>query len=213
MYLPAAFSGCLTLLYISVALFDSAPVCYSFDRSATVYINSRTYCNIFDCAFEVCVMQCMWFLCTGTRNINVTRFHPLVSSNEVQFSPRFSLKQVFLYSIRLHSDICQKHDKRNSCTVRYCNSHFLHLRMYLLVIFAALVSSLSAEFKPECWMNPSQIAAKNGYDLFSHWVTTPDGYILQLHHIPSSKSGAEVVFLQHGLLDSSMTWILNGKSG
>lgn len=64
---------------------------------------------------------------------------------------------------------------------------------------------------PECFMTPSQIAAHNGYRLDSHWVTTEDGYILEIHNIP--QRGAPVVFLQHGLLDSSMTWMLNGKEG
>ena len=64
---------------------------------------------------------------------------------------------------------------------------------------------------PECFMTPSQIAAKYGYRLDSHWVTTEDGYILEIHNIP--KQGAPVVFLQHGLVDSSMTWMLNRKEG
>lgn len=46
-------------------------------------------------------------------------------------------------------------------------------------------------------------------------MTTKDGYILQMHRIsgsPSSppKYGKPVVFLKHGLLDSSVTWVLMG---
>ena len=60
-------------------------------------------------------------------------------------------------------------------------------------------------------MTPIQIADKYGYKLDRHWVTTDDGYILEVHNIP--KRGSPVVFLQHGLLDSSMTWMLNRKEG
>ena len=60
-------------------------------------------------------------------------------------------------------------------------------------------------------MTPIQITEKYGYTLDSHWVTTDDGYIMEVHNIP--KRGSPVVFLQHGLLDSSMTWMLNRKEG
>ena len=85
--------------------------------------------------------------------------------------------------------------------------------MFLSVLLLALLNLISAKFEPECWMSPSEMAAKNGHYLTSHFVTTTDGYILQLHHIPSRDSAADVVFLQHGLMDSSMTWILNGRNG
>jgi len=46
-------------------------------------------------------------------------------------------------------------------------------------------------------------------------VTTADGFILGLQRIPYGKRNLEkmarrsVVFLQHGLLDSSATWVMN----
>lgn len=39
-------------------------------------------------------------------------------------------------------------------------------------------------------------------------MTTKDEYILAMHRIP--KPGAPPVFLMHGLLDSSATWIIMG---
>ena len=67
-----------------------------------------------------------------------------------------------------------------------------------------------------------------GYPVETHWVKTPDNYILALHRIPGrgNKSATKfrrnasrftqeetedcgVVFLQHGLLDSSATWVIN----
>lgn len=50
-----------------------------------------------------------------------------------------------------------------------------------------------------------------------HSVTTDDGYILEMHRIAGGrkyppKKGKKVCFLQHGLLDSSATWILSGPN-
>lgn len=54
-----------------------------------------------------------------------------------------------------------------------------------------------------------------GYLIEVQNVSTSDGYILQLHRIPSSpkfKSNERkrAVLLQHGLLDSSAGWVLLG---
>ena len=75
--------------------------------------------------------------------------------------------------------------------------------------FHPIAEALTAD--PECFMTPSEMADKYGYKLDRHWVTTDDGYVLEIHNIP--KHGSPVVFLQHGLLDSSMTWMLNKKEG
>lgn len=52
-----------------------------------------------------------------------------------------------------------------------------------------------------------------GYPFESHYVVTKDGYILNLHRIPSGRSGKtneNVVLLQHGLWTSSMQWVIAG---
>ncbi|XP_059221162.1 lipase 1 [Stomoxys calcitrans] len=54
----------------------------------------------------------------------------------------------------------------------------------------------------------AQLIAKYNYPVETHYVTTPDEYILRLHRIP--KPGAPPVFLMHGMMDSSATWILMG---
>lgn len=46
-----------------------------------------------------------------------------------------------------------------------------------------------------------------GYPIESHEVTTEDGYILTLHRIPNPNK--PVVFLQHGLMDGSYTFVFN----
>ena len=51
-----------------------------------------------------------------------------------------------------------------------------------------------------------------------HFVTTQDGFILNLHRIPHGRNKTEsgspkpVVFLQHGLTMDSTNWVLNGRS-
>jgi len=51
------------------------------------------------------------------------------------------------------------------------------------------------------------IIAEAGYDPQTHTVITEDGYILHMHRIPGS---GPTVFMQHGLEDSSATWVLAG---
>ncbi|KAJ8978312.1 hypothetical protein NQ317_008184, partial [Molorchus minor] len=59
------------------------------------------------------------------------------------------------------------------------------------------------------------IIARHGYPSESHTVITEDGYLLNIHRIPGTKSGqrgGQPVFLQHGLLGSSADWIINGNN-
>ena len=57
-----------------------------------------------------------------------------------------------------------------------------------------------------------------GYPVENHFVTTQDGFILNMQRIPHgwnktrSPSPKPVVFLQHGLTMDSTNWILNGRS-
>ena len=69
---------------------------------------------------------------------------------------------------------------------------------------------------PEIDMNVSQIIAYHKYPVEIHEVHTEDGYILSVIRIPHGRKVATtakgVVFLQHGLMDSSSTWVMNGPS-
>jgi len=61
---------------------------------------------------------------------------------------------------------------------------------------------------------PEMIKAE-GYPIENHYVTTSDGYILNLHRIPHGKDPNKKkkdtpVYLQHGLLCSSADWIVLG---
>lgn len=59
----------------------------------------------------------------------------------------------------------------------------------------------------------TEILINRGYPAETHWVTTEDGYILEMHRIPYGKHSPpspnkSVVFMLHGLLASSHDWIL-----
>ncbi|KAI3435938.1 hypothetical protein D9Q98_001996 [Chlorella vulgaris] len=51
-----------------------------------------------------------------------------------------------------------------------------------------------------------------GFPLEEHLVTTQDGCILRMQRIPR-KGARDVVFFQHGVLDTSMGWVANGIQG
>lgn len=62
------------------------------------------------------------------------------------------------------------------------------------------------------FLQPGMVTAE-GYPVEDHHITTPDGYILNVHRIPSGKTGknnGKVAYLQHGVLASSSDWIIQG---
>ncbi|CAH2039630.1 unnamed protein product, partial [Iphiclides podalirius] len=78
------------------------------------------------------------------------------------------------------------------------------------------VDRLFHELKAGIKMRPGLIR-KYKYPLEVHNVTTPDGYILQMHRIPHGRHSNNrpdpkkpVVFLMHGLLCSSADWVVMG---
>ena len=67
-----------------------------------------------------------------------------------------------------------------------------------------------------------RLVTKAGYPLETHYVETKDGYVLGVYRIPHGYQGTDFdpgkctharqkVLLQHGLLDSSATWVLNSR--
>lgn len=62
-----------------------------------------------------------------------------------------------------------------------------------------------------------EIIKNNGYTVEVHNVVTKDGYILELHRIPRSKSGQKPtrnhpVYMHHGIFGSSADWVLGGAN-
>ncbi|KAI5631600.1 alpha/beta-hydrolase lipase region domain-containing protein [Phthorimaea operculella] len=63
---------------------------------------------------------------------------------------------------------------------------------------------------PDSYLDISQLVEKNGFPFERHFVTTEDGYILQLHRIPGK---GPVVFLNHGIVSSSVDFVVGGANG
>jgi len=98
---------------------------------------------------------------------------------------------------------------------------------YLLALFslAVLSSAYVQEFLPLSARDESapytftpfpDIIKPLGYPVETHKITTEDGYILTFFRIQaksqtSFKSGLPVIYLQHGLLDSCDSWVINDE--
>ncbi|CAB3373681.1 Hypothetical predicted protein [Cloeon dipterum] len=66
---------------------------------------------------------------------------------------------------------------------------------------------MKRELKIKTSFQPDMIR-RQGYPVEVHWVTTEDGYILEVHRIPNP--GKPPIFLQHGLLCASSDWVMMG---
>ena len=69
--------------------------------------------------------------------------------------------------------------------------------------------SNAIHFETDVFLNTSELIRSMGYPAEDHDIYTEDGYIISVQRIPPRKPGHPVVFLQHGLLDSSSTCVLN----
>ncbi|XP_005176081.1 lipase 3 [Musca domestica] len=93
-----------------------------------------------------------------------------------------------------------------------------------LLIFALLVAAVAAEVDVDPYIDipfkPVKTSAdrirEHGYPAESHYVETPDGYVLNLFRIPYShklqneNTKKPVVLIQHGLFSCSDCFLLNG---
>ena len=89
----------------------------------------------------------------------------------------------------------------------------------LLLLAIAAVCGIAASIKKDadCRRDMVDITINKGYPIETHYVTTEDNYILSTFRIGYGRnessealnSGKPVVLLQHGLLDSSWTWVSN----
>eukprot|EP00118_Oscarella_pearsei_P002177 m.9752 g.9752 ORF g.9752 m.9752 type:complete len:76 (+) comp21603_c0_seq3:31-258(+) len=70
------------------------------------------------------------------------------------------------------------------------------------VVFVTLLAFLYGgvgSVDPEVNMTPRQIILHNGYPEVEHWVTTADGFILNLQQIPGDKSGKSGILSGDGV--------------
>lgn len=103
--------------------------------------------------------------------------------------------------------------------VLYLISHFSSIVSNIMEIFNIVLSDDSGKdnttlpIPQDAYLNIQELTSKYGYPFEEHNVTTDDGYILTLHRIPCKKNCVgEAIFLMHGLIDTSDTWILQGPN-
>lgn len=87
----------------------------------------------------------------------------------------------------------------------------MKLALALLVVVGCL-ATIPCE---DCELSIPELIIKQGYPVEHHEVTTQDGFQLGMLRIPRGRSDRlevghrPAVLLQHGLLDSCATWVLN----
>ncbi|KRZ38777.1 High-affinity choline transporter 1, partial [Trichinella pseudospiralis] len=102
---------------------------------------------------------------------------------------------------------------------------FVFQFVLLLEKFAILYSSVSQpvpvaeqmpSMPPEAYLDTCGMASVLNYLCEEHIVVTEDGYILRIHRISNDKDALNIssvrkepVLLQHGLLQSSIDWVIN----
>ncbi|ETL38614.1 hypothetical protein L916_09809 [Phytophthora nicotianae] len=103
----------------------------------------------------------------------------------------------------------------------------LTLLLALCVLFAptpvrAEQEVAEAYIDPDDGLTVMEIVKARGYDVEEHKVTTADNYILTMYHLPKTYTESQLnatamankpaVYLIHGLLDSSFTYVCNFRN-
>ncbi|XP_037817102.1 lipase 3-like [Lucilia sericata] len=91
--------------------------------------------------------------------------------------------------------------------------------MKKLIILSLFILEITANPTPRRFVSTAERVTGHGYPLEEHKVQTSDGYVLTMFRIPYSptlnnkyETNKKVVFLMHGLLSSSDSWVLNGPN-
>jgi len=95
-----------------------------------------------------------------------------------------------------------------------CVCFFFSTMLMKVFVLSLLVASFGLD---DVHKDMVTIVCDKGYPIEQHFVETEDGYILGVFRIPYGRNESisslnlhkPVVFLQHGLLDSSYTWVNN----
>lgn len=87
---------------------------------------------------------------------------------------------------------------------------------FYLTIFLVLLLEAESALHPEAKLSFLDYCKHFKYPAESHQVVTQDGYVLTLFRIQkkgsSFRTGLKPILLQHGLLDSSDTWLINDEN-
>jgi hypothetical protein len=97
------------------------------------------------------------------------------------------------------------------------SAYVLGYALFVIVLLSVLAE---ADKDPDDGRDMIAITTNKGYPIEEYFVQTEDGYILGLFRIPYGRSesmnainsGKPIVHLQHGLLDSSYTFVNNFPS-
>ena len=81
--------------------------------------------------------------------------------------------------------------------------------IFLVVLLASVccLAKIRRNRDPDQHANTTQLIESKGYPAEEHTTITDDGYILTMFRI--SNPGRPAVFLQHGLLDASSSFVIN----
>lgn len=87
----------------------------------------------------------------------------------------------------------------------------------ILEIVSARDDNMATPYNPDVDLTTPQLIRKYGYPSEAHTISTDDGYLLTMHRIPHGRKSAYnssriPVFLQHGLLGSSASWVTIGPN-
>ena len=95
----------------------------------------------------------------------------------------------------------------------------MFLLSFCLLLSAKLVASAeepSRLDKPPLYWRTCDFLNHNGYPCETYTVQTADNYLLTMHRIPHGKNSTHdkatqrpVVYLQHGIMDSTVSWVIN----
>jgi len=113
--------------------------------------------------------------------------------------------------------------QRGKCARNQREFYFLlFLAILNLFFFISLCASMPMSQNeqlqapdPDCFYNITQMIQSKGYPWEEHKVITSDGYILGVYRIPRGRNAppsatpGRPVLLQHGLLDSGTSWVMN----
>jgi hypothetical protein len=91
---------------------------------------------------------------------------------------------------------------------------------FLLTVLAVITAATAFHIQTkkaehhEAKLNFTEYCKYFGYPVETHFITTDDGYILKFFRVQKKnttirKLGLTPIYLQHGLLDSSDTWLIN----
>ena len=140
----------------------------------------------------------------------------LFSSRIIIISSSSVVKLTLSYNYSLSKlTICLDFISHTANMRKQSGHQIVHLLTLALVLLASAEQARCND--PDEYVATPMLIVSKGYPVEEHQVQTDDGYLLTMHRIPYGRkergcrasASRPVVFLQHGLLDSSSTFVIN----